>query len=74
MVAYAEGDPVVVPPGDDSNGGWILVTRGGAVATYDELNCEVPEPSTLVTLIGLLVGGLVVARGRRGRSPFRSWR
>jgi hypothetical protein len=36
--ADAQGNYLPVVPGDDATGGWILVTRTGAVATYDDIS------------------------------------
>lgn len=46
-------------PGDDSNSGYFLITRGGATVLYDALDCKVPEPSTLVALMGLMLSAIV---------------
>jgi hypothetical protein len=39
-----EGNPVVIPPGDDTNSGFILVTRTEAVATFDDLSVGIAPP------------------------------
>ncbi len=49
-------------PTDGTNAGYIAVTRGGAVAYYDNFNC-VPEPAGFVLLaLGLLSASLIRRR------------
>ena len=51
--------PVV--PTDGTNAGYVVVTRGGAVAYYDAFNC-VPEPTAAILLAMGLLGVLSFRR------------
>ena len=56
----ATSGPVV--PTDGTNAGYIVVTRGGAVAYYDAFNCAIPEPGCLVLSVLGLLGVLAIRR------------
>ena len=53
-----------ISPGDDSTGGYVLFTSSDAVVSFDDFNCQVPEPSTLTALLGLMLGAMVCIRRR----------
>lgn len=58
------GPDVTLEPAAGPNAGYIVVTRGNAVAYYDDFDCVVPEPGTLLLLaLGLL--GVLSVRDRR---------
>ena len=62
---YWLGAGETVVPGDDSNAGYVLFTHGDAVVSFDDFNCQVPEPSTLTALLGLMLGAMVSIRRRK---------